>query len=253
MNAQFPTPLPPTEWQFPPATSADEHGFVGAGADLEPSTLIHAYSNAIFPMPLDPDTGPSEDGEDVEPLIGWWSPPERGILRFEDLHVSRSLRRSCRRFDVTHNVDFAGVIDGCADPTRPGGWISPAIRSAYVRLHKLGWAHSIEVWEDGALVGGLYGVQIAGLFAGESMFRRVTDASKAAVIAMVAAVESIGGSLIDVQWRTEHLATLGVSAVTQRNYLRLLHNALTSATPSLGTISDPQWLSKSQRWLELTA
>lgn len=250
MNAiELPQPVAPCEWQFPPATSADEHGFVGAGADLSPATLVHAYSHGMFPMPL----GDDEDPHDPHPLIGWWSPPERGILRFEDLHVSRSLKRSCRRFDLTMNVDFAAVVDGCANPDRPGGWISPAIRAAYFDLHRLGWAHSFEVWEADTLVGGLYGVQVGGLFAGESMFHRTTDASKAAVIAMVAAFEAIGGALIDVQWRTEHLATLGVSAITQRRYLALLAEALTSGTPSLGSTNDPRWPAKSQRWLELTA
>lgn len=155
----------------------------------------------------------------------WWSPLERGVLRLDDAHVSRSLRRSSKRFTITVDRSFPEVIDACADPNRPGAWIDARIRAAYVRLHGLGWAHSIEVrTDDDALVGGLYGIAIGGLFAGESMFHRVTDASKAAVMGLVALLrdEYADRRLIDVQWQTPHLASLGVTKMPREEYLRAL-------------------------------
>ncbi len=115
-------------------------------------------------------------------LLLWWSPMRRGVLRPGDLRISRSLARSVRRFTTTSDTAFTDVIDACADPSRPGAWIDRPIRDAYVRLHELGWAHSVEVWDGASLVGGLYGVAIGSLFAGESMFHRATDASKVALV-----------------------------------------------------------------------
>ena len=136
-----------SSWTFPPAHTADENGLVGAGADLEPGTLLSAYSSGLFPMPLG-DT------------IGWWSPDPRGVLPLSYQRVGRSLRRSCRDFDIRVDHAFDQVIDACASPVRPHGWIDANIRDAYLELHRLGWAHSIETWRDGELVGGLYGVAI---------------------------------------------------------------------------------------------
>ena len=240
-----PVPLPPSAWRFPPADQADEYGIVGIGADLEPATILGAYRRGLFPMPINAD--------DEREVIGWWSPRERGVLELDDLVVSRSLRRSCRRYDVTVNADFDAVIGACATTDRDGGWISPSIRAAYRELHRLGWAHSVETWQGDVLVGGLYGVQIAGLFAGESMFHTASDASKVALVALVAALETVGATFIDVQWATDHLATLGVRTVTQRHYLTRLHDALASNARSLAAERDPKWVSFSTRYLDRTA
>lgn len=236
-----PQPVGDTRWRFPDPSNADEHGIVGVGADLAPATLIQAYRNGMFPMPI---------GTPGNEEIAWWSPRERGILEFDELKVSRSLRRSCRRFDVMVNSDFDAVIEGCADAHRPGGWISPEISQAYRELHKLGWAHSIEVRRNGLLVGGLYGVQVGGLFAGESMFHIETDASKVALVALVSALEHVGAEFIDVQWQTDHLATLGVRAVTQANYFNRLGDALLSKARSLGDGSSPSWVMNCPAYLD---
>ena len=147
-------------WTFPPAHTADENGLVGAGADLKPGTLLSAYSSGLFPMPLG-DT------------LGWWSPDPRGVLPLSYLRVGRSLRRACRDFDIRVDHAFDQVIDACASPVRPHGWIDANIRDAYLELHRLGWAHSVEAWQADQLVGGLYGVSIGAFFAGESMFHSV--------------------------------------------------------------------------------
>lgn len=239
-----PTPLPPSAWHFPPAEDADEHGVVGIGADLEPATIIGAYRHGLFPMPI--------SAEDEQEVIAWWSPRRRGILEFDDLVVSKSLRRSCRRYDVTINADFDAVIGSCATLDREGGWISPSIRAAYRHLHELGWAHSVETWDDGVLVGGLYGLQINGLFAGESMFHTATDASKVALVALVSALEEVGATFIDVQWPTDHLATLGVSEITQGSYFTRLREALASPARSIALGESPAWVAKSPRYLDRT-
>lgn len=206
-----------TPWRFPDPRLADGD-LVAVGADLEPATVLDAYQRGLFPMPL-------------RKQIAWWSPDPRGIIPLSNLHVSRSLRKSCRRFEVRVNTAFDEVIDACADPRRPHGWINAAIKDAYRRLHGLGWAHSVEAWstDDGTLAGGLYGIAIQGLFAGESMFHRRTDASKVALVGLVELLLSggdAGSRLLDVQWQTEHLASLGAAAVTRENYLHRLENAL---------------------------
>lgn len=208
-RARGPVPLPPSPWVFT-SVAWPEDDCVAAGADLEPSTLVEAYRNGLFPMPHDS-------------ALLWWSPLERGVLEPGRLRISRSLRRSLRRFSVTIDRDFAGVLAGCADPSRPGGWITEEIAEAYLRLHDLGWAHSVEIRHPGTgeLAGGLYGLAVGRLFAGESMFHRVTDASKVALAALVDILESQAGSdyLIDTQWRTEHLASLGVTTLDRDVYL----------------------------------
>jgi leucyl/phenylalanyl-tRNA--protein transferase len=216
-----PVEPPPTAWRFPPVDGADEHGLVGVGADLEPGTLLAAYRGALFPMPLRA-RGP----------MAWWSPDPRGVLPLDGLVVARSLRRSCTRYEVRTDTSFAAVVDACADPARPGGWITRPIRDAYVRLHELGWAHSIEAWEGGDLVGGLYGVAIGGLFAGESMFHRRRDASKVALVALVERLrDGTDGRLLDVQWPTEHLSSLGAIAIPRARYLERLRAALPLPLP----------------------
>jgi leucyl/phenylalanyl-tRNA--protein transferase len=166
----------------------------------------------------------SADGD--EELLVWWSPDPRGVLPLDGLRVGRSLRRSCARFEVRVDTAFEDVIDGCADPARAGRWITAAIRDAYVGLHRLGWAHSVEAWDGDGLAGGLYGVAVGGLFAGESMFSRRTDASKVALVGLVARLRDGGASLLDVQWVTPHLASLGAVEVPRTEYLRRVAEAV---------------------------
>jgi leucyl/phenylalanyl-tRNA--protein transferase len=205
---------PATQWHLPSPAEADKHGLAGIGADLEPGTLLAAYRQGLFPMPFQ------------KRQIGWWSPDPRGILPLDGLIVSRSLRASLRRFEIRVDTAFTEVMRHCSDPSRPRGWINDEFITAYTRLHELGWAHSIETWRDGDLVGGLYGVRIGGLFAGESKFHIVTDASKVAVVATVNWLLTTGGRLFDVQWRTDHLASLGVVEVSRVDYLRRLSEAI---------------------------
>jgi leucyl/phenylalanyl-tRNA--protein transferase len=165
--------------------------------------------------------------------VGWWSPDPRGVLPLDAMVVHRSLRRSARRYSVTVDAAFTAVMRACADQRRPGGWIDEEFVRAYTQLHELGWAHSVEVWrteagDDGerALVGGVYGVAIGGLFAGESMFHRATDASKVALLGLVERLRASGGELFDVQWCTPHLASLGVVEISRVEYGRRLREAL---------------------------
>ena len=163
--------------------------------------------------------------------IGWWFPSPRGILPVDELVVSRSLRRSLRRYEVTIDRAFDEVIRLCAEIPRPHGWISKEIIEAYCDLADRGIAHSVEAWEDGALVGGLYGINLGGFFAGESMFHRATDASKVALVHLVEALLTVPGALLDVQWSTPHLASLGVVEVGRAEYLDLLAVAVDAPTP----------------------
>ena len=210
----------PCAWALPDPHAAEPgEDLVGIGADLEPSTLVAAYAAGIFPMEVGDDEGHT--------ALGWWSPDPRGVLPLDALRISRSLTRSMRRFECSIDTDFRGVMTACASMPRDRGWITPAFIDAYVRLHELGWAHSVEVHRDGALVGGLYGVEIGGLFAGESMFHRVSDASKAALVVLVDVLRAAGGArLLDVQWRTEHLASLGVRELPRDVYLHRLSEVL---------------------------
>jgi leucyl/phenylalanyl-tRNA--protein transferase len=163
--------------------------------------------------------------------IGWWAPDPRGVLPLDGLVVHRSLRRACRRHRVSIDTAFEDVVRGCADPKRPHGWIDESFVAAYARLHELGWAHSVEVWHDtpdgSELVGGLYGVAIGALFAGESMFHRARDGSKVALVAAVDRLRNGGGALFDVQWCTEHLASLGAIAIPRDEYLQRVADAIT--------------------------
>jgi leucyl/phenylalanyl-tRNA--protein transferase len=189
--------------------------------------LLLAYRSGIFPMPLQRDD-----------VVAWWSPDPRGVIPLDGLLVTRSLRRSMHRYEVRIDTAFEEVIDACADPTRAGRWISAPVRDAYVRMHELGWAHSVESWslDDGRLAGGLYGIAVGGLFAGESMFHRSADASKVALVALVERMRDDGvegfGRLLDVQWLTPHLESLGAIEIPRTHYLRRLDDALELALPS---------------------
>ncbi|MEM9746836.1 MAG: leucyl/phenylalanyl-tRNA--protein transferase [Actinomycetota bacterium] len=210
----------PSRFVMPDPTDAPVgHDVIAVGADLEPGTLVQAYRSGLFPMPDDPDR--RSGGR-----IGWYSPDPRGVIPLDGLHVSRSLRRSMREVDVTFDEDFEGVVRGCADPSRPGRWITERFVEAYTELHKLGWAHSVEVRHDGELVGGLYGVRIERFFAGESMFHRRTDASKVALVATVEALRAAGAVLFDVQWTTPHLRSMGAVDIGRPEYLEILTTAI---------------------------
>jgi leucyl/phenylalanyl-tRNA---protein transferase len=208
-----PTEPPPSRWALPTDGPLDETGIVAVGADLEPGTLLAAYRAGLFPMPFD------------RRRIAWFSPDPRGILPLDALRVTRSLRRSLQRYRVTTDVDFRSVMRRCGDRRRPGGWITPTFVDAYTVLHHLGWAHSVEIWDGADLVGGLYGVRIGGFFAGESMFHTATDASKVALVHLVEHLRSTGATLLDVQWTTPHLVSLGAVDVPREQYLDLLRAA----------------------------
>jgi leucyl/phenylalanyl-tRNA---protein transferase len=214
-------PVEPIPSRFDLRMARDDDGdVVAVGADLAPGTLLQAYRKGLFPMNL-------PDGH-----LGWWSPVERAILPLDGLRVSRSLRKSMRRFAVTVDEDFEGVVEGCADPSREGGWITSEFREAYGELHRLGWAHSVEVWDsENALAGGLYGMAIGGLFAGESMFHRVNDASKVALLHLVVMMNEGGGRMIDVQWLTPHLEAMGALVIGRTEYLSRLPDALAAVGP----------------------
>ncbi len=214
----------PSGFVFDPSRAKVGEDLIGVGADLAPGTLLTAYATGVFPMGI---------GRQGRRPMGWWSPDPRGILRLDELKVSRSLRKSLRHFEIRVDTAFEDVVAGCADPSRDGRWITDEIASAYTRLYDLGWAHSIEVLRDDELVGGLYGIAIGGLFAGESMFHRVTDASKAALVGLheVLVADHDSRRFVDVQWRTTHLATLGISEVPRETYLALLAEALTAPLP----------------------
>lgn len=209
----------PSEYRFPSLVEMTAgEDLVAVGADLEPGTILSAYTSACFPMPVN------------RRQIGWFSPDPRAVLYPDRLRVTRSLRQSIKRYRFSVNQAFDDVIAGCADPSRPMGWIDHRVRRAYTRLHQMGWVHSIEVWDDDGLAGGLYGVAIGRLFAGESMFHRRRDASKVALFHLVELLGQESGALIDVQWQTPHLASLGTEECSRADYGRLLADALADGT-----------------------
>jgi len=223
-----PVEPPASVWSFGDPQEADpEDDLVGMGADLAPGTLLAAYRRGLFPMP---------DGG-VRPPMCWFSPVRRGVIPLDGLVVSRSLRRSVRACEIRVDTAFAEVVRACADPRRPQGWITRDIEEAYAELHRLGWAHSVETWREGRLVGGLYGVGIGGLFAGESMFHRERDASKVALVGLVDLLrdEHAARRLLDVQWVTPHLASLGAVEISRAEYLDRLAVALEVPPPRWGS------------------
>jgi leucyl/phenylalanyl-tRNA--protein transferase len=210
-----PVEPPSTRWELPSPRTTDRDGIAGVGGDLEPGTLLGAYRRGLFPMPF------------ARRRIAWFSPDPRAVIPLDGLAISRSLRRSMRRYEVRRDTAFDDVILRCADPRRPGSWITPAFLRAYRRLHQLGWAHSLETFDEhGNLVGGLYGVRIGALFAGEAMFHHARDASKVALVELVDWLTTTGGRLLDVQWLTPHLASLGAITISRDEYLRRLAEAI---------------------------
>lgn len=202
------------ESRFPDPRTAYGDGPLAVGGDLGAPTLIEAYSRGIFPWP---------SGN----VLYWWSPDPRCVISLDGLHVSRSLRRTLRRgaLHATFDRAFGEVVAACADRPSEGTWITPDMAVAYGRLHDHGAAHSVEVWQGNQLVGGLYGVESGGVFSGESMFHRVTDASKVAMVALVEHLRHGGFALFDVQISTPHLATMGAAPMARAAFLDVLAHA----------------------------
>ena len=218
---------PSSSWQFP-ATANLNHDLIGVGADLDPATLLEAYRTGIFPMPFElaGDDAPvpaslaaARASQPGNWALGWWSPRQRGVLVPQDMRQTKSLRRSRKRYRITVDLEFAAVVEGCALAHTEGVWLTTEMQQAYLALHKLGWAHSVEVWTpDGQLAGGLYGIAIGQLFIGESMFAAATDASKVALAALAEGMAEESDSLIDTQWLTDHLESLGATAMSRAAY-----------------------------------
>lgn len=195
---------------------------MAVGGLLDPLLMLAGYRRGLFTMEVSPG------------ILGWFSPDPRGILPLGALRVSRSLRRAVRAMRVSFDTEFAAVVSACASPGRPGHWITPEFERVYRGLHRAGQAHSVEVWRGDRLVGGLFGVECAGLFSGESMFHRDTDASKVALVALVQRLRDAGGRrLLDIQWWTPHLGSLGAVAVPRLEYLRMLAE-VRDEVPALG-------------------
>lgn len=194
---------------------------------LPPDLLLNAYAEGIFPMAM-------ENGE-----IGWFSPDPRGIIPLDArFHIPHGLRRTLRKapFEVRFDTSFREVMLGCAE--RKTTWINTLILESYGRLYDLGFGHSVECWQEGRLVGGLYGIAIGGVFFGESMFSRVTDASKVALVALVERLQASGFVLLDTQWTTSHLETFGAHEISRREYLKLLKRGV-GLTVKFDATSDP--------------
>jgi leucyl/phenylalanyl-tRNA--protein transferase len=202
--------------RFPDPAHADENGLVAIGGDLQPDRLTAAYRQGIFPWSVNP--------------ITWWSPDPRGVIELAQFHISKSLAKTLRRgvFTLTIDQAFREVVEACAAPSpkRRGGWITAEFVAAYTRLHELGHAHSVECWLDGKLAGGIYGVTVGGLFAGESMFHRADNASKAALVHLVEHLRVRGYTLFDIQMVTEATKPLGAKWISREDYLERVAKAV---------------------------
>ncbi|MBK5281506.1 MAG: leucyl/phenylalanyl-tRNA--protein transferase [Nitrospiraceae bacterium] len=210
----------PSDLRFPPVDVATPEGLLAVGGDLRPERLLEAYHHGIFPW-----------YSDDQPIL-WWSPDPRTVLFPDKLHISRSLKRSLRPglLNVTLDTCFRDVMQHCAGP-RPqypdgGTWITAEMLEAYTRLHEQGYAHSVETWQEGQLVGGLYGVALGGAFFAESMFSRVTDASKVALVSLVRQFQAWGFRLMDCQQSSPHITALGAQSIPRRDFLDHLAAAL---------------------------
>jgi len=212
---------------FPSVNTAltEPDGLLAMGGDLSPERLVSAYQQGIFPW-----------FEEDQPIL-WWSPSQRMVLTPGEMHISRSLRKSYRRqkFSLSINHAFSEVIESCAEPRGDSSdtWITDTMQNAYLQLHEIGFAHSIEVWQDEQLVGGLYGLYIGDIFCGESMFHTVTDASKIAFIGLQQHLTNIGCKLIDCQLHNEHLASLGATEISRDTFIKQLNNRTVTANQHL--------------------
>ncbi|MGI8776202.1 MAG: leucyl/phenylalanyl-tRNA--protein transferase [Acidimicrobiales bacterium] len=211
VRARPPTPVKASSWRLPDPGD-DESGLVGFGADLAPETLVDAYRRGIFPWPH----------EGV--AVPWFSPDPRAVIGAGGAHVSRSLAHRLRTctWETTVDGDFPSVVEACRVRPHEGTWITDEMVAAYQRLHHLGWAHSVEIWDGSHLVGGIYGVRVGGCFTGESMFHRRTDASKIALVELARRWLEAGGTLVDVQLPTEHLSRMGAVELSRRRFLAVL-------------------------------
>ena len=212
-----------TSFTFPPLEQATEEGIVAAGGNLSPGMLLSAYQQGIFPW-----------YSEGEPIL-WWNPDPRMVLPLENLHISKSMRKILQKDHFTYSVDeaFEEVMRNCGSIRRPGQdstWITEEMVEGYTYLHKLGYAHSVEVWQEDLLVGGLYGISLGSLFFGESMFSKVSNASKAGYIRLVKALGKLDFSLVDCQVYTPHLASLGAFEISRDEYMVLLKKGLEKDT-----------------------
>lgn len=221
----LPVPVGESRWRFPPPRRLSGD-LQMRGGDLDPATIIAAYRAGYFPMPLPDDA--AHDG--VVPL-GWFHPRRRAVMAAADCHEVSGVRRARARLEVRLDHDPEQVLDVCADPARPGAWIDTRIRRAYLELFELGWMHTVECWtETGTFAGGLYGVEIGGVFSGESMVTvpgaASRDASKLALVELATRLADTGvARVIEAQWLTEHLARFGFRAVPRSQYLALIDAA----------------------------
>ncbi|MDR0704071.1 MAG: leucyl/phenylalanyl-tRNA--protein transferase [Planctomycetaceae bacterium] len=218
------TPFKPSKI-FPSVDKADDNGLLGVGGLLNPDWLVDAFTHGIFPWPFEYDyaNGTSET------VLGWFSVDPRCIFEFDRFHIARRLARTYRsgQFQITADTDFHGVINGCVKAHESKGtWITPEMINAYTELHRIGLCHSIEVWRNGCLVGGVYGTAIRGFFEAESMFHLERDASKVALVALIERLKKQGYALLDIQVINDHTASLGAVEISRKEYLQRLHNAL---------------------------
>lgn len=214
---------------FGPEDDWPDQDLVALSDDFTPTLVLEAYRAGVFPMPLTHSSFAAR--------MGWWSPMRRAVLPIDELRVTRSLAKSARHYTVTVDEDFAGVLSGCADPSRDGTWIDAEIADVFGQLHRAGIVHSVETWDrQGRLVGGLYGVGLGGLFAGESMFHDREYGRDASKVALMELVRRLGADgvprLLDVQWLTPHLESMGAVEMSRPDYLELLGRALELPEPT---------------------
>ncbi len=203
-----------TELSFPDVETATSDGLLAYGGDLRPDRLLFAYRNGIFPW------------YNIDDPILWWSPDPRSVLFLDEFKLRKSLKKRMKHFEVKYDTAFTEVVKACGSITREGqhgSWIIPEIIHAYVRLHQMGYAHSVEAWQEGELVGGLYGVLIGKVFFGESMFAKVSDASKVAFATLIEKLKADGCRMIDCQISSEHLKSLGAREIPRRAFMQYLH------------------------------
>jgi len=214
-----------------PHVAVDWPKLTGFGSKWSAEVLLAAYRQGLFPMPFEIDDEPV--------AIGWWSPQPRAIFYPDNIRVTRSLEKSARRYRTTVDRAFREVVVACADPNRPSGWITDEVVDAYCELHRQGLAHSIEVWTfSGELIGGLYGVEVGGVFAGESMFHTQRDASKVALLRLAKILNSKSSAdgqvrVIDTQWLTDHLESLGATTLLRSDYCDLVDSLAQAPTAFL--------------------